>query len=389
LQVQEYDVAVIGGGLVGSSLAAALDGSGLHVALVDATPPPTLRSSQEWDSRIYAISPGSERFLTSIDAWPEDSTRVMPVQGMRVSGDAAPGRIEFDAREVGAAHLASILENSLLMDALARRLEAMTGLARHRAAAAEVRFEDEAASLRLDDGSALRARLLVGADGARSWLRTQAGIQASVKPYGQIAVVANFACSRPHRGLAFQWFRADGVLALLPLPGERCSMVWSATEELAVELMASDVETLAARVTEAAAEALGTLSPITPPASFPLQLVRVERLVAPRLALVGDAAHNLHPLAGQGVNLGFQDAQVLARVLRERGACRDVGQYRLLRAYERARREDILAMTLATDGLQRLFGPSAAPLRWLRNGGLALVDRALPLKRLLIRQAFG
>jgi ubiquinone biosynthesis UbiH/UbiF/VisC/COQ6 family hydroxylase len=275
------------------------------------------------------------------------------------------------------------------MAALGEQLSRQADLVTVKGTAARVEFADGFAELGLEDGSQLRARLLVGADGARSWLRAQAGIKASVRPYRQSAVVANFACSRPHRDLAWQWFRADGVLALLPLPGQRCSMVWSAAEDVAAELMTLDAGKLAARVTEAAGETLGVLESITAAASFPLQLVQVEALIRPRLALVGDAAHNLHPLAGQGVNLGFQDARELAQVLRERGACGDVGEYRLLRRYERARREDVLAMTAATDGLQRLFGHSGRPLQWMRNGGLALVNQALPLKRFLIRQAFG
>ncbi|MCC7547357.1 MAG: UbiH/UbiF family hydroxylase [Burkholderiales bacterium] len=396
MQEQEFDVVVIGGGLVGISLVAALDGSGLRIALVDAAPAPPGPARpadpdlpKDWDVRVYAINPGSERFLTSIGAWPGASDRIAPVLGMRVRGDASGGRIDFDAREAGTAHLACIVESRLLMQALGERLDAMHDLFRWRCAGAQFELEDRRALLHLDNGTVLHARLLVGADGARSWLRAQAGIAASVKPYGQTAVVANFTCAKPHAGLAWQWFRPDGVLALLPLPGRRCSMVWSANAALADELMALDAGQLASRVTQAAGETLGPLEVLTDPAAFPLQLVRVSSLVQPRLALVGDAAHNLHPLAGQGVNLGFQDAQELARVLRDRGACHDVGQHRLLRAYERARREDILAMTLATDGLQRLFGHSAAPLRWIRNGGLTLVDRALPLKRLLIRQALG
>jgi len=166
-------------------------------------------------------------------------------------------------------------------------------------------------------------------------------------------------------------------------------MVWSAPEELAGELMTVSGEALAQRVGEASGARLGRLESITPPAAFPLQLVRVRQLVRARLALVGDAAHNLHPLAGQGVNLGFHDVRELARVLLQRGACHDVGEYRLLRRYERTRREDILAMTWVTDGLQRLFGDARQPMSWLRNRGLSLVDRAGPLKQFLVRRALG
>ncbi len=392
MQVHAYDVLVIGAGLVGSSLVAALDGSGLRVAQLDPGLPPAPTPAghpSDWDARVYATSPGSERFLTSIGAWPGAADRIAVVRGMRVFGDAAGGRIEFDAREAGTAHLASIVENRLLVQALTARLASMDDTAMYRSAGAGLHTEDAHAIVHLEDGNVLHARLVVGADGAGSWVRTQSGIRASARPYGQTAVVANFACTRAHRDVAWQWFRPDGVLAMLPMPGRRCSMVWSTRPELAVEMMALDAGNLAARVQEAAGDALGELETITPPMAFPLELVRVDRLIQPRIALVGDAAHRLHPLAGQGVNLGFQDAQELARVLRERGACADVGQYRLLRRYERARREAILAMTLATDGLQRLFSHPGLPFKWMRNGGLTLVDRALPLKRLLIRQALG
>lgn len=387
----DFDVVVVGGALVGSSLAAALADSGLRIALVDAAGAlPTTDQDVDYDVRVFAISPGSERFLTAIGAWPQDSARVAPVRGMRVFGDAAPGRIHFDAREAGAAHLACIVENRVLMRALRTRLGQLENLITFAGGVGvEAQFGAQHAWLRLNDGTVLRARLLVAADGARSWLRSCSDIQVKERAYGQSAVVANFACMRPHRDLAYQWFLAEGVLALLPLPGHRCSMVWSAAGDVAAELIELAPDELARRVEQASGEVLGSLTVITPATAFPLQLMQAERLVRPRLALVGDAAHNLHPLAGQGVNLGFQDARELAQVLRERGSCADVGEYRLLRRYERARREDILAMILATDGLQRLFDHPSPPLKWIRNRGLTLVDRAGPLKRLLMRQAFG
>jgi ubiquinone biosynthesis UbiH/UbiF/VisC/COQ6 family hydroxylase len=230
---------------------------------------------------------------------------------------------------------------------------------------------------------------MVAADGADSWLRGQTGIAAQTIPYGQTAVVANFACEQAHQGTAFQWFRHDGVLAMLPLPGNRMSMVWSIDHRSAENLMSMAPAQLCARVVEATGAAVGVLDLINPPAAFPLRLMKVDRMVAHRIALVGDAAHNVHPLAGQGVNLGFQDARELADVLRDRGACGDVGEYRLLRRYELARREDLLAMTLVTDGLQRLFASDSASLSWLRNRGLSLLERVAPLKNLLARHALG
>jgi ubiquinone biosynthesis UbiH/UbiF/VisC/COQ6 family hydroxylase len=200
-------------------------------------------------------------------------------------------------------------------------------------------------------------------------------------------VVANFECALPHRGCAYQWFRGDGVLALLPLPGERVSMVWSARDAEAQTLLALDAPSLAQRVFEASEGVLGALQVITPAAAFPLRLQRVEQFVTARLALVGDAAHNVHPLAGQGVNLGFRDARELAAVLQARGAQGDCGDYALLRRYERARREDVLSMQLATDGLQKLFASNAVWLSRARNLGMRMIDGLPAVKTLLVKHA--
>ncbi|HZP87374.1 MAG TPA: UbiH/UbiF family hydroxylase [Burkholderiales bacterium] len=386
------DLAIVGGGLVGLSVAAALRGSGLSVVLMDRAPPPALLPPQlpDWDVRVFAISPGSEAFLRGCGTWPDAIQRIQPVDAMQIYGDSRTGYLRFDARDARTVHLASIVENRLLLHGLwsvVRDDPDVRVCAPARAI--DVDFETDSARLLLESGESVRARLLVAADGANSWLRAHAGIFASASSYRQSAIVANFECERPHGGTAFQWFRNDGVLALLPLPGRRCSMVWSADESLAVELMQLPSDLLAARVETASQRQLGSLTSIGPAAGFPLQLVRVPRLVQPRLALVGDAAHNLHPLAGQGVNLGFQDARDLVTVLRERRACPDVGQYQLLRRYERMRREDVLTMTLATDGLHRLFDIESRPLSWLRNSGLSVLNRVGPIKRLLVRHALG
>jgi ubiquinone biosynthesis UbiH/UbiF/VisC/COQ6 family hydroxylase len=389
--VDAFDLIIVGAGLVGLSLARALQGSGLRLALVDRAPAPNgTHDHADWDSRVYAISPGSEAFLRQLGAWPEQAERIAPVYEMYVFGDAEPGALRFSAYESHIAHLACIVEGRLLTQALWKAQGATEDLTVLAGEACEgVVWQADAAELTLASGKVLRGRLLVGADGGESWLRGHAGIEAKVQPYEQTAVVANFACEHDHRGVAYQWFRADGVLALLPLPERRASMVWSARTEVAQELMGLDAGALCERVQQAARGVPGKMELITPPAAFTLRLIRVERLVLPRLALVGDAAHNLHPLAGQGVNLGFQDAQQLAQVLCERGACSDVGELRLLRRYERARREEILAMTLVTNGLQRLFEPQARPLSMLRNWGMALVERAPLLKRALVRHALG
>lgn len=386
-----FDVVIAGGGLVGASLAAALGPSGLSVALVDPQEFRPPRCDGSWDARIYAISPGSAAFLSDCGAWrhlPEE--RVARIERMRVYGDEPGACLEFDAYEAGLRELAFIVENRLLQDALWRQLQTAAHVRLIRPARCSD-FERQADSieLRLEDGTRIRARLLVGADGVDSWVRAAAGIAASTESYGQLGVVANFATAVPHRGVAFQWFRKDGVLALLPLPGDRVSMVWSTDEAHGRELMACPPAGLAARVAAASQRVLGALELITPPAAFPLQLQRVARLVQPRIALVGDAAHNVHPLAGQGVNLGFRDVRTLAAVLRDRGMQQDCGDYFLLRRYERARREDILALELATDGLQKLFAREAVWAGRMRNLGLKLVDSLPRLKNRLVRYAIA
>ena len=285
----QFDVAIIGGGLVGLSLARALAGSGLSLALVDrAAAPPPEPPPDGWDARVYAISPASAAFLAANGAWPDAAQdRIAAVLEMQVFGDAPGSRIVFSAYDAHVERLASIVENRELVAAQWRALRTQPDLAVLAPAACEsVSFGADTAELTLADGRHLQARLLVAADGQDSWLRTQAGIATRSHAYRQSAVVANFACERSPKGTAFQWFRPDGVLALLPLPGNRTSLVWSVEQALADELMAAP-DALGSRVSEATAQRLGKLDMITPPAAFVLRLARVERLVLPRLALGG------------------------------------------------------------------------------------------------------
>ena len=386
-----FDVIVIGGGLVGASLALRLAAAGVGVAVVETREPQTAPPGADWDSRIYALSPGSVDYLAACGAWAGvDGARVMPVEDMRIFGDDAQSELDFSAYEAGLRELAVIVENRQLQYAAWCALQAQPGVQLFApAACAALAIDEDAAQIELADGRTLRGRLVVGADGGDSWLRGEAGIAIDGRPYAQTAVVANFDSAKPHRGIAHQWFRRDGILALLPLPGERVSMVWSTRDEHAAELMALPHEELAAAVETASAGAVGALRVITAPAAFPLRLQRVRQMVRPRLALVGDAAHSVHPLAGQGVNLGFRDARELADVLAARGAQTDCGDFHLLRRYERARREDIAAMQLATDALQRLFNNDSPLLARARNLGLRLTNRPSALKNFLVQRAVG
>ena len=386
---ESYDVAIIGAGLVGASLALALAPCGLRVALVEPRAPVSPAAS--WDSRIYAISPGSAAFLASVGAWQGvDASRVARVETMRIFGDAPSlsSSLEFSAYDAGLGELAFIAENGRIQSALWQCLDNAAHIKRYCPVACDTLLQHANDSeIVLDGGITLRAKLVVGADGAQSWVREQAGVKVITHDYGQCGVVANFACALPHYDTAYQWFRPDGVLALLPLPGNRVSMVWSTADAHAQELMALDTAALAQRVSDAAENSLGALETITPAAVFPLRMQRVEQFVKPRLALVGDAAHNVHPLAGQGVNLGFRDARELAAVLCGRGAQGDCGDYALLRRYERARKEDVLTMQLATDGLQKLFASQAVWLSRARNLGMKMLESQSLLKNLLVKHA--
>jgi len=385
------DVLIAGAGLVGLSLAPALAATGLSVALADRRPlalPEAPRDDDDWDARVYAISPGSAAFLRALGAWQRlAAERIAPIESMRVEGDAG-AVLRFSAYDLGERALAWIVEERALAAALLPAVHA-AGVALHAGSGFEaLSLTDEAARLRFAGGGDFVARLVVGADGARSWIREAAGIRAEPRPYGQTAVVANFACERVHRGCAYQWFRPDGaILAWLPLSGRRVSIVWSAPEPLAAELLGLAPEALAQRVAAEGRFALGEFACITAGQGFPLRWVRVPEVVARRVALVGDAAHGVHPLAGQGVNLGFGDADALAAVLRERGPLRDPGASILLERYARRRAEPVTAMQTLTDGLARLF---ALPMPWarsLRNLGMTMLDGLPHAKRLLARSA--
>lgn len=388
----KFDVVIIGGGLVGASLALALKDSGLKIALVESRPPMPLPVDESWDSRIYALSPGSAGFLQDFGVWQAlDGDRITPVYEMAVFGDDSAARLDFSAYDIGLTQLAFIVENRQLQTAV------WNALKRHKkhikifcpSQCVSITWTEAHADLYLADGKVLQAALIVGADGLNSWVREQAEIEVVRHSYKQIGVVANFTTEQYHRNIAHQWFRRDGVLALLPLPERQVSMVWSADEEQARALLDLTEMELCHRVTAASCGALGELQLVTQPATFPLNFVHVKKLVQPRLALIGDAAHGIHPLAGQGVNLGLRDIRELAATLTGRGLETDCGDYLLLRRYERARKEDILAMELATDGLQKLFNNTNPTLvRW-RNLGLDITNRLPFIKNQLMQHALS
>ncbi len=389
-----HQVIIVGAGLVGAAAALALGRQGLQVALVERQPPQV--PDDIWDTRIYAISPASQRFLERLGVWLlMDADRVQAVYRMDVAGDAG-GTVRLDAYESGVSHLAAIVESGRLQQALWQALQADGNVSVYCPAAIEaIEWGEPYSSVKLSGGDTLEAELIVGADGTVSRVREWAGLGSTLTPYGQSGVVANFECDRSHRGTAFQWFFDSDILAWLPLAGQqnpgaggnRLSMVWSTHSEHADELLALDATTLAETVRAAGHDKLGELKLLTPAAAFPLRLIRVESVVAPGVALIGDAAHGVHPLAGQGVNLGFGDAEALVEVLSRHHRRSRCGDVRVLNTYARQRAEPVQRMQAVTHGLHHLFADERAA--WLRNSGMRLVNQLPPLKTALVREAMS
>jgi 2-octaprenylphenol hydroxylase len=342
----DFDVVVVGAGLVGTCFARAA--RGVSLALVGQAPGASAAApAGHFDARVYALTPANVALLRALKVWQAmPAERLTPVHAMRVHGDDGASVLEFDAYEAGAPELAWIVEDAPLQAALWRGLEA-------------------------------RDQLEIFAAGECE------------RPYGQTAVVANFACERPHRNVAYQWFQGGPVLALLPLPGSHVSMVWSLPDAEAARVLALAPAELARELEVASRRVLGEMTVVGAPRGFALRRVSARRMVGDRVALMGDAAHVVHPLAGQGANLGFQDAAELARVLSAREPVRDPGDLRLLRRYERARAEPVLAMDLTVHGLYRLFQARGGAAARLRNAGLNLTNHLTVLKNILMRQAMG
>lgn len=365
------DVAIRGAGVVGQALALLLAQDRLRVALVAPDAP-----ARPDDVRAYALNNTARELLQSLRAWPDDTPgAVTPVRAMQVHGDDG-GALRFDAAEQGVAALTWIVD----VPALERRLEAALGFA------TGVERMTEAPP----------ARLTVVCEGRHSATRQALGIDTEVLPYPHRALAARLRASQPHAGVAHQWFSHGDIMALLPLGGAEGSdyaLVWSLPAEQADAWTQRAPESLAQAVQERAGQALGTLEMTSSAHTWPLNLARARQWIAQTpqgtVVLAGDAAHTVHPLAGQGLNLGLADAAELARVLHAREYWRELGDPKLLRRYERARAADLQAMALVTDGLFSLFGLPDARVQWLRNRGMSGFDRSGPLKRWFTRQAMG
>lgn len=393
----QADLIIVGAGMVGSALALALKDSGLDILLIDGSPLSVKPFDAEaaFEPRVSALSAASQRILDRLGAWPGVvARRASPYGEMQVWDGTGTGAIHFSAASVHADVLGHIVENRVVQDALLEPLhDSGIGLMPN-ARLEHLRHSGDDWLLTLVDGRQLRAPLVIAADGANSAVRRLAGCATREWDYLHHAIVTSVRCEQPHRRTAWQRFTDDGPLAFLPLDRQGdehwCSIVWSVTPEEAERLMALDDDAFCSALGEAFEHCLGRVEHSDPRLCIPLRQRHAKRYVEPGLALIGDAAHTIHPLAGQGVNLGFLDAAVLAEVLlhaRARGE--RLADEKVLSRFERRRMPYNLGMMAAMEGFERLFQADPLPLRWLRNAGLRWVNQQPEAKALFVRQALG
>ena len=402
-QIRAVDVAVVGGGITGKACALGLAQLGLQTIQIapdlgQAVAPP---QGNQWGQRIYAFSPSTQKLLAHLQVWDAiDHSRLQPVRDMRIFGDRGEkqDQLHLSAFEAGTPQLAWIGESNVIEHTLDQASRFQNKLERISDAVGNIQVDADGASLQLTNGSTLRAQLVIAADGANSPIRSELGISAKEESYSQSAVVVNWICSHAHLETAYQWFLPGGdIVAMLPLPNQQVSMVWSTSPENAAELLQLDQvewsEKFSLIANGAIAAQLGGLTLNSTPAAFPLKRMRASRFIGPdenpKVVLIGDAAHVMHPLAGQGLNLGLRDVATLLNILSKRESFRLPNDKVLLRRYERQRQGDTSALLWVTDKLKKLFSASSGTEKQLRNWGLGMVNRSHFIKRRLIERALG
>ena len=403
----DADIIVVGAGLVGIAAAVSFakkaNDKTKRIVLIDQNNPNT-KLTPAFDSRIYAISPSTVNWFKELDVWPMiDAARINPIKAMHIFGDANSSELKLLASDANAVNLGYIVENQQLMHALRQKLHLLNIQVMAGVACESLTTSPQKISLTLANKQVINAALVVAADGVDSWVRTQVNIPVKNKTYQQMAIVANFKCEIAHQDIAEQWFGSaehgsDSVLAFLPLPNNQISIVWSVATAKAHQLLDLSDDDFAHQVLLQSAAKLGSLKLLSPRMSFDLNKKTCTRLITGRVVLVGDAAHQIHPMAGQGVNLGFRDVMALEQVLfgsqsdvskARVTATNDFGNNRSLREYERARAADIVSMMSLTDGLHQLFSATAGIVKTLRNWGLSSMDQQLQIKKYLIQQVMN
>ena len=393
----DYDIVIGGGGFIGLTLARALSAAApglFRVALVDPAPPERTRAPNN-DGRAMTISAASRRMLEALDVWPAIAEDAQPVSRIEITDTPldAPVRLpvlQFDTADAADGPAAHVVENAVLMRALANAVSGSEAALIAPESIEGIAPGGSGVAVRLGSGREITTRLLVAADGRRSRLRRMAGIKAITWDYPQTGIVTTVEHERPHEGRAVQHFLPAGPFAMLPMTGNRSSLVWTEAPEDAEAMLALDEERLNAEITRRFGAQLGEVRVISPLQTFPLSLSMAREFVKPGVALIGDAAHGLHWLAGQGLNHGLRDVAALTEVLVE--ACRigeDIGQLNVLRRYERWRRFDSSMSAAGMDALNRLFANDIAALRMIRTLGMGMVDRLAPLKRMFVAEAAG
>ncbi|EKZ9122323.1 FAD-dependent 2-octaprenylphenol hydroxylase [Escherichia coli] len=391
--MQSVDVAIVGGGMVGLAVACGLQGSGLRVAVLEQRVPEPLAADAPPQLRVSAINAASEKLLTRLGVWQDIlSRRASCYHGMEVWDKDSFGHISFDDQSMGYSHLGHIVENSVIHYALwnkAQQSSDITLLAP--AELQQVALGENETFLTLKDGSMLTARLVIGADGANSWLRNKADIPLTFWDYQHHALVATIRTEEPHDAVARQVFHGEGILAFLPLSDPHlCSIVWSLSPEEAQRMQQASEDEFNRALNIAFDNRLGLCKVESARQVFPLTGRYARQFAAHRLALVGDAAHTIHPLAGQGVNLGFMDAaELIAELKRLHRQGKDIGQYIYLRRYERSRKHSAALMLAGMQGFRDLFSGTNPVKKLLRDIGLKLADTLPGVKPQLIRQAMG
>lgn len=385
-----FDVVIVGGGMVGAALACALGEQNFSVAVIEGHAPQTSWPADEVDLRVSALTRASQNILINLGAWKKmRQLRVSPYGQMHVWDAGSSGVIHFDSQEIGEVDLGHIVENRVTQLALWEQMEGI-GSIRLFCPCSLQSIDFSQGRLELDDGKVVSAELIVAADGRDSKVRTLAGIDIKGWAYDQHALVATVTPAKHHMNTAWQRFLPTGPLAFLPIDDGRCSIVWSTSPDEAAHLKGLDDSEFLSQLEKAIEGRLGSIRAVGPRGVFPLRLQHATSYVKPGLALVGDAAHAIHPLAGQGVNLGFLDAATLTDCLiKGRQDNRMPGDLRDLRNYERSRKGDNIAMLAAMDGFKRLFSNHNPILALMRGSGLRLANRVEPINHFFMHQALG